>query len=137
MELLLNFAWLLLALPAYWLWRGSKGVQIRRRVTSAQCLIALGCGLVVLFPVVSATDDLHAMRAEMEESPSGKRSLSQKSSDKPSAWKWHSQPALVSSISLQPNLEAASLQIPISFFSVPPAPCIERSGRAPPQSQIG
>ena len=63
MELLLNLAWLLLALPAYWLWRGRTST---RKFSSAQCLLALGCLLVVLFPVVSATDDLRVMRAEME-----------------------------------------------------------------------
>jgi hypothetical protein len=137
MELLLNFAWLLMALPAYWLWRASNDVQFRRRVTSAQCLIALGCGLVVLFPIVSATDDLHAMSAEMEESPSGKRSISQKSSDKPSSFKWHSQPALASGVSVLPRLELSDLQFFFSSFSVPSGPSIERPGRAPPQSQIG
>ena len=31
-------------------------------------LCVLGCAVVVLFPVISASDDLHAMRPEMEES---------------------------------------------------------------------
>src|SRR5437899_11749021 len=94
MELLLNLAWLLLALPACWLWRDFRGTPPGRRFTSMQCLLALGCVLVILFPVVSATDDLHVMRTEMEESPIGKRSLRQASSDRTSALKWQGPPAL-------------------------------------------
>src|SRR5215831_12850116 len=79
MELLLNLAWLLLALPAYWLWR-ERGAM---RKSGFQCLLALGCLLVVLFPVISATDDLQAMRTEMEESSgASKRTLRQASGEK-------------------------------------------------------
>src|ERR1700741_2516436 len=99
MELLLNFVWLLLALPAFWLWRGSKTATDGRRFTALQCLLALGCMLVILFPVVSATDDLHAMRSEMEESPASKRAIRQASQDKTSIWKCHSQPALAATAS--------------------------------------
>src|SRR5580692_3718859 len=96
MELLLNLAWLLLALPAWWLWRG-RGAA--RKFSSLQCLLALGCTLVILFPVVSATDDLRAMRAEMEESPASKRTLRQASNDKAAGGKWQNQPALTASSS--------------------------------------
>jgi hypothetical protein len=91
MELLLNLAWILLALPAYWLWRDSRTAS--RRFRPSHCLLALACTLVVLFPVISATDDLHAMRAEMEESPNGKRGC-QSGSDRSSASKSAAQPAL-------------------------------------------
>jgi hypothetical protein len=67
MELLLNLAWLLLALPAFWLWRDARSVRAGRGFTPLQCLLALGCILVILFPVVSATDDLRAMSTEIEE----------------------------------------------------------------------
>ena len=69
LELTLNLIWVLLALPAYVLWR-SKGPRSR----SFGGLLVLGCCLVLLFPVISATDDLHAMRPEIEESGLGKRS---------------------------------------------------------------
>jgi len=72
MELLLNLAWLLLLVPAYWLWRRGGAT---RACGSLPCLLTLACVLVILFPVVSATDDLLAMRTEMEESPISKRSL--------------------------------------------------------------
>ena len=77
MELLLNLAWLLLVLPAYWFWRRSLATRGLGKPSSLQCLLALGCLIVLLFPVISATDDLHAMRAEMEESSPGKRGVRQ------------------------------------------------------------
>ena len=70
MELLLNLAWLLLALPAWWLWR-QRAKQHGVGSSAYQCLLALGCLVVLLFPVISASDDLSAMRAEMEEGASG------------------------------------------------------------------
>lgn len=96
MELLLNLAWLLLALPACWLWRRSRSAHADHKFTSLQCVLALACLLVMLFPVISATDDLVAMRTEMEESPLGKRSVRQASSDRSSPWKTrpHAPPAL-------------------------------------------
>src|SRR5271168_2929149 len=86
MELLLNLAWMLLALPAYWLWRRDAGSRAARGVNALQCVLALGCVLVLLFPVISASDDLHAMRAEMEDSSVSKRTVRQAGGDKNSAW---------------------------------------------------
>lgn len=137
MELLLNLAWLLLALPAYWLWRDHNRAPAGRRFNSAQCLLALGCALVILFPVVSATDDLHAMRAEMEESPASKRSVSHRTSDKPSAPKAQSQPALaVISTSIIKD-DAAWQTLPPSPTSIPAPFIIAATGRAPPFSFPG
>jgi hypothetical protein len=42
--------------------------------------------LVLLFPVVSAGDDLHAMRPEMEESSPCKRMVRGAAADKSSCW---------------------------------------------------
>src|SRR5215470_17032106 len=65
MELLLNLIWLLLVVPAYLLWReGRRYPQARR---SSFVLLVLACALAILFPVVSASDDIQAMRPEMEE----------------------------------------------------------------------
>jgi hypothetical protein len=138
MELLLNLAWLFLALPGYWLWRGSRTAHCGRKFTSLQCLLALGCMLVVLFPVVSATDDLHAMRAEMEESPASKRTIRQATNDKASAWKLQSPPALArtpNSSLLASDEDWQSLPAP--ELSVPATPAIERAGRAPPDAFPG
>jgi hypothetical protein len=131
MELLLNLAWLLLAVPAWWLWCGRKPA---RKVSSLHCLLALGCILVVLFPVVSATDDLRAMRAEMEESPDGKRSVRQAGDEKPSAWRWENPPALA----VVANSLSVCIQgwqpLPTQHLPVLAAPAVGRPGRAPPRS---
>ena len=137
MELLLNLAWLLLAVPAYCLWRDSRYVHARRTITSAQCILALGCALVMLFPVVSATDDLHAMRSEMEESPCGKHSVCQRGSEKPCTGKWHAQPAIASSSFplIEENRDwLQQPDLPILLFS---RTAIVPTGRAPPTTVLG
>lgn len=76
MELLLNILWLMLAVPAAWLWlRDPACAQSSRRLGGMRPILLLSCVLVLLFPVVSATDDLHPMRPELEESSLSKRTL--------------------------------------------------------------
>ncbi len=132
MELLLNLAWLLLALPAYWLWRDARGVRNSRRFASAQCFLALGCMLVILFPVISATDDLRAMRTEMEESPSSKHSIRQASCEKPSGSKWQSPPYQVINLGFGFAIQKDWLHAQVVRELTPAAPVVERSGRSPP-----
>jgi hypothetical protein len=137
MELLLNLAWVLLALPAYWLWRRSAGAE--RSPSPLQCLLALGCTLVLLFPVISATDDLHAMRAEMEESASSKRTVRQAAGEKGSAWvnRLQGPPAFVATAAwlgvqkVRPLEVSDSSSLPLARSGVLPA------GRAPPVSRLG
>jgi len=76
MELFLNILWLSLALPAIWIWR-RKTVPFcaTERWGSLRSPLILGCALLLLFPAVSATDDLHAIRPEMEESTFSKRAV--------------------------------------------------------------
>ena len=135
-ELLLNLAWLLLALPAYWLWRDSRSSHDGHRAASIQILLTLGCMLVILFPVISASDDLQAMRSEMEETPASKRSICQKCGETASAAKWQSQPlaALVSDFSIAP--ERARNAVPIHLLFTPELHRIELPARAPPHSVI-
>jgi hypothetical protein len=135
MELLLNLAWLLLALPAFWLWRGARSVPRSRKFSALQCLLALGCMLVILFPVVSATDDLRAMRSEMEESPASKRAIRQASLDKASTWKCHSQPALAATASSLIVSDQVWQPLPALASFAPESPAIRHSGRAPPSSR--
>jgi hypothetical protein len=134
MELLLNLAWLLLALPAFWLWRNSRRARPEHKFNSLQCLLALGCLLVMLFPVISASDDLVAMRTEMEESPLSKRSIRQASGDKNPLWNSRAQipPALLGPASTI-SLAADPGDLPLHpFFPLPAAPALHRAGRAPP-----
>jgi hypothetical protein len=85
MELLLNLCWLSLALPAYWLWQNEKSTGTKsQHFPRWNCVLVLGCMLMLLFPVVSATDDLHAMRPEIEESNRSKH-ISRQASDSSSS----------------------------------------------------
>ena len=137
MELLLNLVWVLLALPAYWLWRRSMGAE--RGLSSLQCVLALGCTLVLLFPVISATDDLHAMRAEMEESASNKRTVRQVGSEKSSAWvnRLQGPPALVASATWLDVQEVRPLEVLDISLLLLASGCVLPAGRAPPIFPLG
>jgi hypothetical protein len=69
-ELVLNILWLLLIGPGIYLWLRRH----RQAKPLWQCSVALACLLVLLFPVISATDDLHAVGQEMEEAGTNKSS---------------------------------------------------------------
>jgi hypothetical protein len=139
MELLLNLAWILLALPAYWLWRRDAEARPGRGVSSLQCLLALGCVLVLLFPVISASDDLHAMRAEMEDSSVSKRAVRQAGSEKNSAWvnRLQGPPAAVANAVRLVAPEAGLLEVSVTCVSPVARPCVFHGGRAPPFSLLG
>jgi len=136
MELLLNLAWMLLALPAYWLWRRGAG---ERRMSSLQCVVALGCGLVLLFPVISASDDLHAMRAEMEDVSISKRAVRQAASDKNSAWvnRLQAPPARAGGAVGLFLPEAGRLEASVAGLPPLARPLVFVGGRAPPFSFLG
>jgi len=68
MEIFLNLCWLFLVVPALLTWRQQERSCREPGHASLLRLGALGCALVLLFPVISASDDLHAVRQEMEES---------------------------------------------------------------------
>ncbi|MFZ0796879.1 MAG: hypothetical protein WCA13_16860 [Terriglobales bacterium] len=144
MELFLNLCWLSLLVPAYLLWRqrtSSTGSDNPPKSPAARPLVfvcALGCVLVLLFPVISASDDLHAMRAEMEESSPGKRGVCQAVVEKASVWhsRWQNLPAVVAtraSLGLIGEGWLEPLTVPLS---VPGAPSILRASRAPPCSLL-
>ncbi len=110
-----------------------------RSVSSLQCLLALSCVLVLLFPVISASDDLHEMRAEMEESATSKRTVRQIAGDKVSAWtnRLQSPPALAASIARLPILEVASVEASSSDVPFFTQARTTYAGRAPPFSLLG
>src|SRR5690348_4275263 len=85
MELFLNLGWLILVVPAIWLWQRERVSRKSRRLYS---VLSLGCILMLLFPVISATDDLYAISQETEESSSSpsKRTVTQAAGDKAPCW---------------------------------------------------
>jgi len=69
MELLLNLIWITLApLAVFGFLRGRARSGQLARVPCHKSLVALLCAVVLLFPVVSASDDLHPTQAVVEES---------------------------------------------------------------------
>jgi hypothetical protein len=74
MELVLNILWLLLALGGVALWRTRWTHQPRtRRHAPWREWTAIACALVLLFFVVSLTDDLHAELIVLEDSTNCRR----------------------------------------------------------------
>jgi hypothetical protein len=140
MELLLNLVWLTLALPAIWIWRhGPARVKCSRGYSRLGSSLLLMCVLMLLFPVVSASDDLHPMRAEMEESSPIKRTVKQLSNNASATWLFNPGVFFARSISdsqISPSNEA--------FAPISPTPLIfpelftygQRDSRGPP-SLIG
>ncbi len=70
MELLLNTLWFVLAVSAFLFWQSKEEVGgFHRLEHDTRCrFIVLACVLVLLFPVISLTDDLHAEQTPIEDS---------------------------------------------------------------------
>ncbi len=136
MELLLNLIWVLLAVPAFWLWRREALPAHRSRYLSpVRCVLALGFVLLLLFPVISATDDLRAMQPETEECPSGRRACRSAENEKDHAPHLGTAPALVGLFAaFAPAYEFHGLVV--SFSGQPPVAVLRgaETGRAPPHS---
>ena len=72
MELLLNLVWLAVAIAAFarlGVWASAE--TDRRRIRLA--VVATACVIVLLFPIISITDDLEASAAVVEESATVRR----------------------------------------------------------------
>ena len=130
MELFLNLCWLSLLLPCYLLWR-QRTSSDRPAAPPLVFLCALGCALILLFPVISATDDLHAMRPEMEESERGFRRAGNGACT-PHALMHSSQPILPSFASLTPEFEQIGMVLPFMPQSLRTFSVSASAGRAPP-----
>jgi hypothetical protein len=140
MELLLNLLWLTLALPALWMWRHeSVHAQDCPRFGRVRPFLLFGCILMLLFPVVSATDDLHALRQEMEESSPSKRIVKQAAADKSLPWLINAGalPALISPVLFGPGDEACGEALVVSVLLPQQALFNEHASRAPPLSSFG
>jgi hypothetical protein len=139
MELFLNLCWLSLLVPAYLLWRERLAVAAegRGKGPGARTLVfvcALGCAFILLFPVISASDDLHAMRAEMEESSPSKRSVSQAAGEKGSAWHngWRNLSAAVTATLSLGIIPKNRLELSSFVVAVSATPLIVHGSRGPP-----
>jgi hypothetical protein len=133
MELFLNLCWFALLLPAYLLWRQRVSSEPWTRA-SFVIICTLGCAFVLLFPVISASDDLHAASQAMEESERGFRHSGH------CACAVHvlnhaSLPALPASASLEVMFEQVGTVLSSSPHSLGNVVGFVPYGRAPPPSQ--
>lgn len=140
MELLLNLFWLMLALPAAWLLK-NKAVPAQKslKTTRLRPFLLMACVLTLLFPVVSASDDLHAMRPEIEESGAGKRMGRQAPATRPAPGRCGigpclAQPALP--VLLYPGDEVCGLVSAPEFLLPNPAQLRPRTSRGPPSVHL-
>ncbi len=132
MELLLNAIWLLLATAAFgfWLHRKRSGVRAHAGLHG---LLVVGCVVILLFPVISMTDDLHYQQFAIEDA-----SGSYKKIIKPADVKkcpLHSADLHVTALlSSATNLLWQALGLVASQPATVPSglPAPRRSGRAPP-----
>jgi|SRR5580704_9745401 hypothetical protein len=71
MELLLNLVWIALAVGAFGALTRMQRTSVRKDLIpgarNVKALLALSCVLVLLFPIVSASDDLHPSQALLED----------------------------------------------------------------------
>jgi hypothetical protein len=137
MELLLNLLWLMLVLPTVLLYRhtwklkGNEGP-----VGRSQDLVLTACLLAVVFPVVSVSDNLHALSAEVEYSGLGKRMLKQGAAKVPH---WHvgKLPARTVSVSsFRPDGQLCGLILDYPPFLPEQATSRSVACRAPPVSKV-
>lgn len=132
MELLLNVFWITFALLTVGLWwRDALAARTQRaRLTQ---FVVLVCGLILLFPVISVTDDLHPLRPEMEESNRSKKVKGTADNSSQHAGVFGPVPAqVVACFSFAPRSRICG-QVLAQLTSVPKSPDLcAGSCRAPP-----
>jgi hypothetical protein len=75
MEVILNAAWLIIAVASYGFLAShlaNRGPEYVRGIGRFRSIIALGCALALLFPVISLSDDLQEMQAAVAEVPTSR-----------------------------------------------------------------
>jgi len=78
MELTLNLVWLCVAVAAILaqiVTLCASGASLRRPASYVRKLIAMGCALVILFFVISMTDDLHNQQVLVEDRKSSRNAV--------------------------------------------------------------
>jgi hypothetical protein len=139
MELTLNAAWLLIAVSSCMLIgrriisRRLEGSSVAGSVVS---VIALGCVLAILFPVISLSDDLQEMQAAVVEvSPSRVAIKKFAGNDTPSPGKkLHPAPFLISTIQMEFSLENRGAKLTPGLAGSLSDSCLCPLCRAPPAS---
>jgi hypothetical protein len=131
MELFLNLCWLSLLLPAWLLWRSRPSAKSSPQVGLPIFFLSVLAALVLLFPVISASDDLHAMRPEMEESERAFRHNG-RSISPVDVLSHTSQPALLSGTFVTVAIEHVGAAVPLALAALDSRSAPALRGRAPP-----
>ena len=137
MDLLLNIVWLLLALPALLVWHHQSGFWgVAGKRCHSRSFVLLGCLLTLLFPVVSASDDLHPQSAEIEESGAFKRTVKQAPGIRVPAWTSNSGVAALSAQMSAFPPEIETFGVHVEHLPVPPRQALASAidSRGPPES---
>ncbi len=108
LELLLNIVWVLVVTASLLLWRRFSSASEHCSSRPLTALVALVCILVLLFPVISATDDLHVAEFAMEDS--GRKVLRHLLPD--------------TSSGIQGSHAAFAPPVPLFCLATPPAPTV-------------
>ncbi len=131
MEVALNVLWLLLGVAAFgfWLCRNRRGLRMPVLLRE---LPALACLVILLFPVLSMTDDLHFHEFAMEDAAGTyKKALSPTDFHKSSLHVSHLQ-AVVLVAAANPPQETLGLVSAEPIPSLQSLPAPYTRGRAPP-----
>jgi hypothetical protein len=134
MELLLNLVWFAGSLMAL-----SSFVQRRResvwtaRVPHHKALLAIACALVLLFPVVSASDDLHPTQAVLEDASKRIHQISADLQDVPARVPMGMLPALIAACLLTLLLVLQWRNRSTDAICLATRPRTPGDGRSPPQ----
>ena len=140
MELTLNLVWVSVAIAgilAQIVMQSRAATVADRQASNWRKIIAMVCALVILFFVISMTDDLHDQALLLEE-----RKLSQVAADEARTRAHSASTRLTPAdfllfhlpLPLPPRPAARRLVEPAEFLFAAAAECESRSGRAPPLS---
>jgi hypothetical protein len=137
METLLNLLWLIVALGLIGLWRFRwRGSRTNTATGVLPEVVAIGCAISLLLPVISLTDDLHPEIVAVD-AASGKRHSglliagATKTRHAVPLSNSHSATAVLDSRFADVELNCVGSVLLIDSVS-PTVPCASRPGRSPP-----
>ena len=140
MELTLNLVWLCVAIAAILaqiVTLSASGASLRRPASYVRKLIAMGCALVILFFVISMTDDLHNQQVLVEDRKSSRNAAVAATAANPPSLR----PVLAPFLLFFPSLNVATTPPAVKrgienteFPLIAQVADENRCGRAPPPS---
>jgi hypothetical protein len=140
MELTLNLVWVCVAIAAILaqiVTLSGSGASLRRPASYVRKLIAMGCALVILFFVISMTDDLHNQQVLVEDRKSSRNAAVTAAATNPASLRPVPTPFLLFSRPLALSSSAPAVRRGIEntkFLPIADVAHENLCGRAPPLS---